>query len=199
MTIRFFILQAHYRSTLDFSNSALQAAQKGLERVLAAAKDTNNLPAEDVSKMSESAASQVAASGVDGQIFKLKEDIWDALLDDMNTPIALSYIFDAVKIVNSVKASAAKITTNGKAALQHIFKDVLVDVLGIVKDGAAQSSGEQGGGDDKLVASLMDMILKQRAAAKAAKDWATSDAIRDALKEIGVQIKDGKEGTEWSI
>lgn len=190
MTIRFFILQAHYRSTLDFSNAALQAAQKGLERVLAAARDVQNLKAE--------ASGEASAS--DEQILKIKENVWDALLDDLNTPIALSHIFDAVKIVNSAKAGGIKLSQKGKDALVELFSDVLCDVLGVCSGNEAAVAGPgASAADEKLVNGLMSMILEQRAQAKANKDWAASDAIRDRLKELGVQLKDSKEGTEWTI
>ena len=118
----------------------------------------------------------------------------------MNTPIALSHIFDAVKIVNSVKAGSLKLSQNGKDALVELFSDVLCDVLGVCAGNETAAAGAgSSAADEKLVNGLMSMILEQRAQAKANKDWVASDAIRDRLKELGVQLKDSKEGTEWTI
>ncbi len=182
MAVRFFILQAHYRSTLDFSNEALQAAEKGLKRMLQAAGDVKNLkvtPGCDVKEV------QV-----------LKENVYNALCDDLNTPVALSYLFEAVRMVNQIKDGTMEIGKEDKAVLEFLLKDIAGNVLGI--------SGEEGGSDDNGAASevidgLMNMILDERKTAKAAKDWAKSDRIRDELKAVGIQIKDTKEGAEWYI
>ena len=179
MTIRFFILQAHYRSPLDFSNEALRAAEKGLKRILAAAKDLKGLTiAADVPENPE--------------LKQIEEKCYDALLDDLNTPNVLSCLFDAVRIINSAKDKSMKIGQADKAILDNLFNGILVDVLGIKDD-----SSEEGNG--KIIESLMEMVLEARKTAKANKDWATSDKIRDNLKEIGIIIKDTKDGCEWTI
>ena len=179
MTIRFFILQAHYRSTLDFSNDALKAAEKGLKRVVAAANDVTKI-------------NYVSGNEASKELLDIKDKVYEALCDDMNTPIALSHIFDAVKIINSAKDGHTKLNQGDKEVLELLFQDILNGVLGIVDETSDDSS-------QKIIAGLMEMIIDVRKEAKANKDWATSDKIRDSLKALGVNIKDTKEGCEWSI
>ena len=181
MTIRFFILQAHYRSTLDFSNEALQAAEKGLERVLVAARDLQAIKA---AAQAESPAEDIAA---------ISAAVFDALCDDLNTPIALSHIFDAVKVVNAAKAGSRKLSDADVKALKVLFEDVLTGILGLKQESAGDERST------KVIDGLMKMVLEERAEAKAAKDWARSDKIRDTLKQIGVSVKDTKDGAEWTI
>jgi len=178
MTIRFFILQAHYRSTLDFSNEALQAAEKGLKKLFQAVRDVN--------------AIQPVSGAADAGEAKLYEDIYDALCDDLNTPVALSHIFEAVNIVNRVKDKSLQVSPAGLVILKKIFKDVLVDILGLQDE---QSDGVGA----ETINGLMEIILAERQKARAAKDWATCDALRDKLGELGIRIKDTKEGSEWSL
>ena len=180
MTIRFFILQAHYRSTLDFSNEALQAAEKGLAKMLTAAKDLKSLQAK-------------AAASENSEVQQIYEKCYEALCDDLNTPVALSHIFDAVRIINSVKAGQMQISSEDLALLVKLFDEVLGGILGIVDESA------QGSKSATVLEGLMDIVLKERQEAKAAKNWAKSDEIRDQLKALGITIKDGKEGTEWSL
>lgn len=179
MTIRFFILQAHYRSPLDFSNEALQAAEKGLKRMLAAARDLKKL-------------SVVGGDSAKAELVKIEEMAYDSLLDDLNTPNVLSALFDAVKFVNSAKDKTIQICQADMTILHNLFEGILEGVLGI-KD---ESESE---GNEKMIDGLIGMVLEARKAAKAAKDWATSDKIRDSLKELGIQIKDTKDGCEWTI
>ncbi len=179
MTVRFFILQAHYRSPLDFSNEALQAAEKGLRRMMQAAKDVKALPTD-------------AKAPANEEVATLTDRVYEALCDDLNTPIALSVLFDAVRIVNSVKDKSLAINPADRDTLASLFSDVLTDVLGLQEETADAASG-------KLVDGLISMIVDVRAKAKAAKDWATSDHIRDQLKALGVQIKDTKDGCEWTV
>ena len=180
MTIRFFILQAHYRSTLDFSNEALQAAEKGLAKMLTAAKDLKSLQAK-------------AAASENSEVQQIYEKCYEALCDDLNTPVALSHIFDAVRIINSVKAGQMQISSEDLALLVKLFDEVLGGILGIVDESA------QGSKSATVLEGLMDLVLKERQEAKAARNWAKSDEIRDQLKALGITIKDGKEGTEWSL
>ena len=180
MTIRFFILQAHYRSTLDFSNEALQAAEKGLAKMLTAAKDLKSLQAK-------------AAASENSEVQQIYEKCYEALCDDLNTPVALSHIFDAVRIINSVKAGQMQISSKDLALLVKLFDEVLGGILGIVDESA------QGSKSATVLEGLMDIVLKERQEAKAARNWAKSDEIRDQLKALGITIKDGKEGTEWSL
>ncbi|MBQ7222698.1 MAG: cysteine--tRNA ligase [Bacteroidales bacterium] len=178
MTIRFFILQAHYRGTLDFSNEALQASEKGLRRLLQAVKDAKNL---EVTPGAENV-------GIDA----LREKVFEALCDDLNTPVAISNLFDAVRIVNGVKDRTIKLNDQEKQALITLFEDALHSVLGIEDENEEK-------GNLELVNGLVEMVLEDRAQAKAEKNWAKSDAIRDHLKALGIQIKDTKEGCEWTI
>ncbi len=180
MTIRFFILQAHYRGTLDFSNSALQAAEKGLKRLLQGAKDAKKIEAD-------------AKAAAIPEVAKLYEDIYGALCDDLNTPVALSYIFETIGIVNKIKDKQLKANAADCIMLRKIFTDVMEDILGIREEGGDNGAGQE------IIGKLVEMVLEERKAAKAAKDWAKSDAIRDTLKSIGIAIKDTKDGCEWSI
>ena len=178
MTIRFFILQAHYRSTLDFSNEALQAAEKGLKKLFQAVRDVNGI--------------QAVQGAKDNGEAKIYEDIYDALCDDLNTPVALSHIFEAVNIVNRAKDKSIQVSPAGLVILKKIFKDVLSGILGL------EDEQSEGVGAD-TIGGLMDIILAERQKARAAKDWATCDALRDALGKLGIRIKDTKEGSEWSL
>ncbi len=180
MTVRFFILQAHYRSTLDFSNEALQAAEKGLRRMMQAAKDVKNLPVSD-------------GAPAQPQIAELKEKVYEALLDDLNTPNALSYMFEAVKMVNSVKDGSLKVNAADAEILRFLFDEIVGGVLGLVEEQSDSASA-------KVISGLMDMVIDIRRTAKAEKNWAVSDKIRDELKAIGIQIKDTKDGgCEWTV
>ena len=179
MTIRFFILQAHYRSTLDFSNEALQAAERGLRKLFQAVRDVARIEA-------------TSSKPSDAGISKLYEDIYDALCDDLNTPVALSHIFEAVNIVNRIKDKTLEICTAEKVLLQKIFKDVTLDILGL------EDEQEEGVGSN-TVGGLMDIILQERQQARARKDWAKCDALRDALARLGIRVKDTKDGSEWSL
>lgn len=179
MTIRFFILQAHYRSTLDFSNEALQAAEKGLKRFIQAVKDSANL--------------EIKTGVVDNvQIEEIRQGVYKALCDDLNTPVAIAHLFDAVKIVNQVKDKTISINEQDKLKLSALFKDVVEDVLGLVDE-------QEGSGVSEILNGVMEMLLEVRSGAKKNKDFATSDLIRDRLNKLGITIKDTKEGTEWSV
>ena len=197
MTIRFFILQAHYRSTLDFSNEALQAAEKGLRRVMLAYKDLVKLA--DVKPLGlaygeyvASTAPETLPEGVSPETAAVVENVYKALCDDLNTPVALAHIFDAVRMVNTAKEGKLKLSPADLGTLVQLFNDVIFGVLGL-RDEATEGS------DQKVVAGLMDMVLAERAAAKAAKDWPKSDAIRDALGALGITVKDTKNGPEWTL
>ncbi|MBQ8061587.1 MAG: cysteine--tRNA ligase [Bacteroidales bacterium] len=210
MTVRFFILQAHYRGTLDFSNEALQASEKALKRVLQAHKDLVALSKGVTFKnngnviLSEakdlpygelpSAIAPDTCPADSAEIKAIFEGVYDALCDDLNTPVALSHIFEAVKIINSAKAGSVKLTENDLATLTQIFNDIVFGVLGLRDEAAGE-----GGKSQEVVSGLMDMVLEERAKAKAAKDWALSDAIRDHLKALGITVKDTKDGAEWTL
>ncbi len=179
MTIRFFILQAHYRSTLDFSNEALQASEKGLKRMIQASKDVMGLATTSDKELS-------------AEIGELMNNIYTALCDDLNTPVALSHLFDAVRIVNQAKDKQIQIGKEDKDLLVSLFKEIMEGVLGIVDETANTGSGD-------VLNGVISMVLNMRKEAKANKDFAASDRIRDELKALGIEIKDTKEGTEWSL
>ena len=196
MTIRFFILQAHYRGTLDFSNEALQAAEKGLKRVLQAAKDLyamagRKAPAYVYGEEAFGVAPD-SCPATTAEVKAVFDGIYDALCDDMNTPVALAQVSEAVRLINSAKAGQIKLSAGDVQTLCQIFDDVVFGVLGL-KDESEES------GSGKIIDGLMGMVLESRAAAKAAKDWTTSDHIRDTLKALGIQVKDTKDGVEWTI
>ena len=201
MTVRFFILQAHYRGTLDFSNEALQAAEKGLKRIMQAAKDLKVLaaaagvqsaPALAYGEFAPALADD-AVTASNAEVRDMIEKVYEALCDDLNTPIALSHIFDAVRIINTVKDKKMNLDKADYQALVDLFDNVVSGILGL------KDEESEGGKAAKTIDGLVNMVLEQRKAAKAAKDWATSDRIRDDLKALGIQIKDGKDGTEWTL
>ena len=210
MTVRFFILQAHYRGTLDFSNEALQAAEKGLKRVLLAAKDLRELakaagvessvkgtednPAHNLAygEFLTSLAPE-ATTAANAEVKTLIENTYLTLCDDLNTPMALAHIFDAVRIINTAKDKKLTLTKEDYTALVDLFDNIVFGVLGL------RDEETEGGRSGKVIDGLMQMVIEQRKAAKAAKDWATSDRIRDDLKAIGIQIKDTKDGIEWTL
>ncbi len=179
MTIRFFILQAHYRSTLDFSNEALQAAEKGLKRLTLAGNDAAKL------KVAEGSAP------IEG-LFELKEGIYTALCDDLNTSIAIAHLFEAVRIVNTVKEKQISVNKEDKDTLVLLFEGIARGVLGLKDE--QDSSHTEG-----ILNGIVEMILDVRKDAKTKKDFETSDKIREKLNSLGVQIKDTKEGTEWNL
>lgn len=181
MTIRFFILQAHYRGTLDFSNAALQASEKALNRMLDGYRRLQEL------KPSDSSTVEVAG---------LRQRCYDALNDDLNTPIVIATLFDACRIINQVKDGTATLSEADINELKELFRIFLVDILGIRTDmveGASQPDAM------KPFEQAVDLLLEVRAQAKAAKDWATSDLIRDRLAQAGFDVKDTKQGAEWSL
>ena len=183
MTVRFFILQAHYRGTLDFSNSALQAAEKGLKRLMQAVRDSEGLK-----------ESEKSTEGIAEQINKLREDIFSALCDDMNTPVAISGIYELVKAVNNIKEGRIAVAKPEKEAVTALFKEVVTDILGLVDEDSAQSADGQSN-TSKVIDGLMNYIIEDRKTARDTKDWAKSDHIRDTLKALGIQLKDNKDGT----
>ena len=178
MTIRFFILQAHYRSTIDFSNEALQASEKGLERLMAAVKTLNELIASEKSTVN---------------ISSLKDKCFSALNDDINSPIAIAHLFDGVKMINSIKTGKEKISVADLNELKLFYKNMVFDILGFKEE---QSSAS---GDNEILGKSIELLLTLRNEAKANKDWGTADKIRDELNEIGIELKDTKGGVDWSV
>ncbi|WP_346859104.1 cysteine--tRNA ligase [uncultured Draconibacterium sp.] len=178
MTIRFFILQAHYRSTINFSNEALQASEKGLERLMTAIKTLNELTATETSTV---------------EIESLKQKCFEALNDDLNSPIAIAHLFDGVKMINSVKAGTEKISATDLDELKSFYSTMVFDILGLKVEDAADS------GENEVLAGAVELLIQLRKDAKANKDWGTADKIRDELNTIGIELKDTKEGVDWSI
>ncbi len=177
MTIRFFMLQAHYRSTLDFSNEALQAAEKGLKKLLAASLTLQKL------KPSQGAVDQ----GVD----MIAKACYDAMNDDFSSPVAIASLFDAVKLINAANDGHLHLNAGELEQLQQLFNAFLFDILGM--------QAEDAGSDQQLVDGLMQTIIGLRQEARARKDFATSDVIRDSLSKLNIVLKDGKEGTSWEV
>ncbi len=174
MTIRFFILQAHYRGTVDFSNEALVAAERGLKKLLTAANQ--------LSALKTSTATTTA-------IAPLEQACYEAMNDDFNTPIVIANLFEAVRIINSVHAGHETITNGDLQKLTAFFNLFVFDILGL--------KHEQDGGSD-VVDGLMNLIVELRAGARENKDYSTSDKIRDGLQNLKINIKDDKEGTRWT-
>lgn len=183
-TIRFFILQAHYRSTLDFSNEALIAAEKGLERILKAW----DLLADG--KLKASAEGSIPSPA------GLLDECLEALADDLNSPVAIATLFDWVRHVNGVNDSVATATTEQIETLRTTFDTVLGTLLGLERSAA---SGIGSDGTRERLDGVVKMVLDVRQQAKEAKDWATSDLIRDQLANIGIRIRDRKDGADWDI
>jgi cysteinyl-tRNA synthetase len=177
MAVRFFMMQTHYRSTLDFSNEALQGAEKGFAKLMTALKTLKHL------KTSASSTSNINA---------LVEAFYTAMNDDFNSPILIANLFEAVRIINSVNDGKESITTADLNSLQTTVNTFVFDVLGLCDE----SENNNGG---KALDTVMQIVLEQRTEAKKRKDFATSDQIRDLLLAGGISIKDTKEGTIWQV
>ncbi len=178
MTIRFFILQAHYRSTVDFSNEALQAAEKGLERLTEAMKNLDRIVPSKTSTV---------------DVKSLKAQCYEAMNDDLNTPIVISRLFDAAKTINTVASGNGNLNAEDLDELKSVFHLFIYDILGLKEESGSSDHRETAYG------KVVDMLLDQRMKAKANKDWATSDKIRDELTALGFVIKDTKDGFEWKL
>ncbi|MDR3327451.1 MAG: cysteine--tRNA ligase [Prevotellaceae bacterium] len=177
MTIRFFILQAHYRSTVDFSNEALVASQKGLERLVEAYERLQKISASDQTSV---------------KISDLRHRCEQAMNDDLNTPVVISHLFDAAKAINTVYDGNGKISEKDLDELKSVFQLYLFDVLGLKTE---QENSKTLDAYKKAI----DLLLNMRLDAKRNKNWELSDKIRDELSACGFIIKDTKEGFEWSI
>ena len=176
MTIRFFILQAHYRSTIDFSNVALQAAEKGLKKLMNAMETLQSLTSSD--------SSTYDVSG-------LEKKCYESINDDFNTPIVIAHLFDGVRIINSVKDGKESLKSSDVEKLKSIFNIFVNDILGLV-------ATKQGSGKD-LTNEIMELVLQLRGNAKKNKDFNTADLIRDELDKVGIKIKDSREGSSWEV
>lgn len=177
MTIRFFILQAHYRSTLDFSNEALLAAEKGYERFMNA---WNTL-----AKLQPSQVSSVL-------IEPIRKNCYDAMNDDFNSPMVIASLFEAVRIINSVNDKKETLSSTDLELLRETFNTFTGSILGLKPENESSA-------DNATLDGLMQLILDLRMNAKSAKDFATADKIRNELSKIGITVKDTKDGATWEI
>jgi cysteinyl-tRNA synthetase len=173
MTVRFFMMQAHYRSTLDFSNEAMEASEKGFKRLMNSFTLLDNLNVSNTTEI---------------EVEPLQQRCYDAMNDDFNSPVLIAELFEASRIINSVYDNKLKIDAKNLQLLKQLMNDFIIDILGL--------KNEQAANDD--LPKVLDMIVALRNGAKMNKDYATSDRIRDGLQQIGFQLKDGKEGTTWS-
>ncbi len=177
MAVRFFILQAHYRGTVDFSDQALSSAGKAYERLLKAFLRLDSIKTTDAGSL---------------DVEKLRKSCYEAMNDDFNTPILIAHLFDAVKFINAAADKKMSMSEEQKTALQNIRKDFCVDILGLKMEAAKEST-------DSKTDDLMQLLIDLRSKMKADKNYAMSDYIRDELAAKGVVLKDTKDGTEWEI
>jgi cysteinyl-tRNA synthetase len=176
MAVRFFMMQTHYRSTLDFSNQALQASEKGFERLMNTVKLLD--------KLRPSSKSTV-------NIGTLRSACYEAMNDDFNSPVLIAQLFEAVRIINAVNDGKESITEEDLNTLKKLIHEFIYDGLGLKDESLAQDSG--------ITDGLMQLILAIRDEAKAKKDFATSDKIRDELNKYKIALKDNKDGTVWTV
>ncbi|MBF1391182.1 cysteine--tRNA ligase [Prevotella histicola] len=183
MTIRFFILSAHYRGTVDFSNEALQAAEKGYERLM------NGI--EDLARIQPSAASDENTKKF---VAELRQKCYDAMNDDLMTPAVISNLFEACHLVNTIVDHKAQISADDLQELTDTMKLFAFDILGLQNERGANNDARE-----EAYGKVVDMVLDLRAKAKAEKNWAVSDQIRDSLAAAGFQVKDTKDGVTWKL
>ncbi len=177
LAVRFFMLQTHYRSTLDFSNEALQASEKGFERLMESYKTLQTLQ---------------ASSSSSENIAELQKNCYQAMNDDLNTSVLIAHLFDTVRIINSANDKKTQLTSSDITLLKKIYDDFIFDVLGLKPEKGNEKL-------DSVLEKVMRMVLEMRANAKTTKNFQLSDEIRDKLLAAGIQIKDGKEGSAWKI
>lgn len=176
--VRFFILQAHYRSVMDFSNDALEASEKGYQKLMEAISNLKNLSA--------------GKSTSNFDIAAWTQRCYDAMNDDFNSPILISHLFEAVKFINQVKENKASISTKDLTLLTEAINSFTFDILGL------QASAETSSDISKKLDGAIELLIELRKEARINKDFTTSDKIRDLLLEKGIQLKDGREGTSFS-
>ncbi len=177
MTVRFFILQAHYRSTVDFSNEALLAAEKGLQRLMEGIRNIDKVPAAETNIL---------------DLKEFRNKCFEALNDDLNTPVLLSHLFEGVRAINMAVAGKGGFTTEGRQELKVLMEDLVFNVLGLMPEQKNEIQSE-------VLTEIIDLILQLRQEAKINKDWNTADKIRNDLAALGIVVKDGKEGVEWEF
>ena len=179
MTIRFFILQAHYRSTLDFSNEALQAAEKGLKRLLLAYETLQQLAASETSSV---------------DVTSYHDTCFQAMNDDFNSPVVIAQLFDLVRIINSAHEKKDSLSKNDLSLVKTLFNTFMIDILGLKSSNETEGVVKQ-----ELVEGLMSLVIDMRQQFRQQKDWGSSDAIRNKLEALQIRIKDGKEGVNWEF
>ncbi|MDD5620411.1 MAG: cysteine--tRNA ligase [Proteiniphilum sp.] len=177
MTVRFFMAQSHYRSTLDFSNEALQAAEKGYRKLMESLSTLEKIESSDRSTF---------------DVADLETRLYSAMNDDFNSPVLIAHLFDAVRIINSARDRKESLTATDLEQLKKVMQTFIFEVLGLL-DETRQGAGSE------VIEGLMALILDIRKTARENRDWGTSDQIRDRLKAAGIEIKDTKEGMEWSM
>lgn len=182
MVIRFFVLMAHYRSTMDFSNAALQAAEKALNKLQEA--------------YARLGAVKPDAAGDADPLPDFEAQCSEAMDDDLNTPQVLAVLFEASKAINSAFNGERALSQTQIDSLRALFDRWFRDILGMKTDAVATADGEDG---IRPYLDAVDLLMQIRSEAKAAKNWAVSDLIRDRLAEIGFDVKDTKNGVEWSV
>lgn len=183
MTIRFFILSAHYRGTVDFSNEALEAAQKGYERLMNAFDDLERVP-----------VSSHCDAETDKFVRTFRQRCYEAMNDDLQTPLVISYLFEACHLINTLLDHKAEICADCLKELGDAMKLFAFDLLGLKNE-----KGDNNVAREEAYGKVVDMVLDLRAKAKADKDWTTSDKIRDALAAAGFEVKDTKDGVTWKL
>ena len=181
MTIRFFILQAHYRSTVDFSNDALKASRKGLLRLMEGVKNLERIGATPNGHITTDFTRE------------LSEKCYEAMNDDLNSPIVISHLFDACRLINQIVDKQESITPDALEELKTIFRTFAFDVLGLKAEAEGSNKREE------AFSQAVDLLLEIRSQAKANKDWATSDKIRNELAQFGFEVKDTKDGATWNL
>lgn len=183
MTIRFFIISAHYRSTVDFSNDALKAAQKGYEKLM------NGI--EDLKKIQTSTESDANTKMF---VNSLRKKCYDAMNDDLMTPAVISLLFEACHVINLLIDHKAQISLSDSKELTEVMNIFAFDILGLRNERSINNEVRE-----EAFGKVVDMVLELRAKAKAEKNWAVSDQIRNALSEAGFQVKDTKDGVSWKL
>ncbi len=184
MVIRFFMLMAHYRSTVDISDEALQAAEKGYKKLMEAGRSLKQLEAHSAE-----------AGKIDEQINSISQSAFDDMCDDFNTPKALSRMFELVNIINSLKGGqldSKELSSRGLETLKQTYSSFIYDIFGLKNDLVDNDQS-------KYLDGLMNLVIDIRQSSREKKDWDTSDKIRDVLKELKIQLKDGQSGTDWTI
>ena len=176
MTIRFFMLQAHYRSTIDFGNEALKGAEKGVSKLMSAMETLQKL---------------VPSKSSTYNVSELESKCYSAMDDDFNTPILIAHLFDGVRIINSVKDGNESLSSIDLEKLKTLFNTFVTDILGLI-------STKNNNGND-LTNEVMALVLKLRDNAKSSKDFTTADLIRDELTKLNIQVNDSRDGSNWTL